>query len=119
MASSFLLLCLLRSLDGGVDAGVDFSVTPVVAPAYTPELSFFIVAGGVASGNGSRQAPRSSLAVVGVGALSDTPLPEVTKPLPAVGLGLRVRVQDRVTARFDFGVGRESFAFYFQFLEAF
>lgn len=117
MASSVLLLCLLRSLDGGVDAGVDFGVTPVVAPAYTPELSFFIVAGGVASGNGSRQAPRSSLAVVG--ALSGTPLPEVTKPLPAVGLGLRVRVQDRVTARFDFGVGRESFAFYFQFLEAF
>ena len=56
---------------------------------------------------------------VGVGALGDTPLPDVTKPLPSVGLGVRVRVQDRVTVRLDFGVGRESFAFYFQFLEAF
>jgi len=56
---------------------------------------------------------------VGVGALGETALPDVTKPLPAVGLGLRVRVQGRVTVRFDFGVGRESYAFYFQFLEAF
>ena len=56
---------------------------------------------------------------VGVGALGDTPLPDLTKPLPSVGLGVRVRVQDRVTVRLDFGVGRESFAFYFQFLEAF
>jgi outer membrane protein assembly factor BamA len=56
---------------------------------------------------------------LGVGALGETPLPDVTKPLPSVGVGLRVRVQDRVTVRFDFGVGRESYAFYFQFLEAF
>ncbi len=56
---------------------------------------------------------------VGVGALGETALPEVTKPLPSVGVGVRVRVQDRVTVRFDFGVGRESYAFYFQFLEAF
>ena len=56
---------------------------------------------------------------VGVGALGATALPDVTQPLPSVGLGVRVRVQDRVTVRFDFGVGRESYAFYFQFLEAF
>jgi hypothetical protein len=56
---------------------------------------------------------------VGVGALGSGFLPDVTQLLPAAGLGLRARVQDRVTLRFDFGVGRSSYAFYFQFLEAF
>jgi outer membrane protein assembly factor BamA len=56
---------------------------------------------------------------VGLGALGHDALPNFTQLLPAVGVGLRVRVQDRVTVRLDFGLGRESFAFYFQFLEAF
>lgn len=56
---------------------------------------------------------------VGVGALGSSFLPEVLNPLPAAGLGIRVVVQDRVTVRFDFGLGRSSYAFYFQFLEAF
>lgn len=68
--SPVLLLCLLAApLDGGVepgpaDAGVDLMLVPVVAPAYSPELSFFIVAGGVATWNGGPNVPRSSVAVV-------------------------------------------------------
>lgn len=56
---------------------------------------------------------------VGVGALGSTALPDVTELLPAVGVGVRIALQDRVTVRFDFGLGRGSYAFYFQFLEAF
>ena len=58
---------------------------------------------------------------VGLGALGPGLLPDFTPAhlLPSVGVGLRVRVQDRVTLRLDFGVGRGSYAFYFQFLEAF
>ena len=56
---------------------------------------------------------------VGVGAMGSTFFPDVTQLLPSAGIGLRVRVQDRVTLRLDFGVGRGSYAFYFQFLEAF
>jgi outer membrane protein assembly factor BamA len=55
----------------------------------------------------------------GVGAVGPGLVPDVTNPLPSVGLGLRVMAQDRLTVRLDFGVGRESYAFYFQFLEAF
>jgi outer membrane protein assembly factor BamA len=55
----------------------------------------------------------------GVGALGSTPLPDFSAVLPAAGVGLRVLIQDRVTLRLDFGVGRGSTAFYFQFLEAF
>ena len=56
---------------------------------------------------------------VGVGVMGDDALPNFTQPLPAVGVGLRIRLQDRTNVRIDFGIGRESFAFYFQFLEAF
>jgi outer membrane protein assembly factor BamA len=58
---------------------------------------------------------------LGVGALGSGLLPDYTPMnlLPSVGVGLRVRVQDRVTLRLDFGIGRGSYAFYFQFLEAF
>lgn len=55
----------------------------------------------------------------GVGALGSTPLPDFSAVLPAAGVGLRILIQDRVTLRLDFGVGRGSTAFYFQFLEAF
>ena len=58
---------------------------------------------------------------VGVGAMGPGLVPDFTPSqlLPSAGVGLRVRVQDRVTLRLDFGVGRGSYAFYFQFLEAF
>lgn len=55
----------------------------------------------------------------GVGAVGPSLLPDLTRPLPAVGVGLRFAAQDRLTVRLDFGIGRESTAFYFQFLEAF
>jgi outer membrane protein assembly factor BamA len=56
---------------------------------------------------------------VGAGALSSTLLPDFTEPLPSVGVGLRVELLKRVTVRLDVGFGRESRAFYFNFLEAF
>ncbi len=58
---------------------------------------------------------------VGLGALGPGLVPDFTpeKLLPSAGAGVRVRVMDRVTLRLDYGVGRGSQAFYFQFLEAF
>ncbi len=56
---------------------------------------------------------------VGVGAMGHGVLPNFLQLLPAIGVGLRVRLQDRANVRIDFGIGRDSFAFYFQFLEAF
>jgi len=55
----------------------------------------------------------------GVGALSQTALPDFTSVLPSLGVGLRVELIRRVTVRLDFGFGRESRAVYFNFLEAF
>lgn len=56
---------------------------------------------------------------LGVGALGEGPVPDVTRLLPAAGLGLRFDVQKRITLRLDVGFGREARAVYFNFLEAF
>ncbi len=56
---------------------------------------------------------------VGLGALSSTMLPDLREPLPAAGVGLRLELLRRVTLRLDLGIGRESRAVYFNFLEAF
>lgn len=55
----------------------------------------------------------------GVGALSATAWPDFSQLLPALGAGLRVELMKRVTVRLDVGVGRDSRAIYFNFLEAF
>ena len=44
---------------------------------------------------------------------------EMTNWLPNAGVGLRFEVQKRMNARFDFGVGDDSAAFYISFNEAF
>lgn len=44
---------------------------------------------------------------------------EMTNWLPNAGIGLRFEVQKRMNARFDFGVGDDSSAFYISFNEAF
>lgn len=56
---------------------------------------------------------------LGVGAMSQTLLPDFSSVLPCAGLGLRVELLRRVTVRLDVGFGRESRAVYFNFLEAF
>lgn len=55
----------------------------------------------------------------GVGVLGSTALPDFSQLLPSLGAGLRIELMRRVTVRVDFGVGRDSRAFYFNFLEAF
>ena len=44
---------------------------------------------------------------------------EMTNWLPNAGVGLRFEVQKRMNARFDFGVGNDTSAFYISFNEAF
>jgi len=39
--------------------------------------------------------------------------------MPNFGVGYRFEVQPRMNVRFDFGVGRDNFGFYFNFTEAF
>ncbi|MFZ5443452.1 MAG: BamA/TamA family outer membrane protein [Myxococcota bacterium] len=55
----------------------------------------------------------------GVGALSSTVVPDFSELLPSLGGGLRVELLKRVTVRLDVGVGRDSRAVYFNFVEAF
>lgn len=59
------------------------------------------------------------VAWVGAGALGGDALPDVTRPVPAVGLGYRLHLFDRITLRLDVGFGDRSRAVYFNFLEAF
>jgi hypothetical protein len=44
---------------------------------------------------------------------------EMTNWLPNAGVGIRFEVQERMNARFDFGVGDDTNAFYISFNEAF
>ena len=56
---------------------------------------------------------------VGAGALGPDGWPDLTRLLPAAGVGLRVELQRRVTVRLDVGFGRASNGVYLNFLEAF
>jgi hypothetical protein len=55
---------------------------------------------------------------VATGSVADV-YSEMTNWLPNAGVGLRFEVQKRMNARFDFGVGDDSAAFYISFNEAF
>ena len=55
---------------------------------------------------------------VGVGTLGET-VGEFDKWLPNFGLGFRFEVQPRMNLRIDFGFGKETTGFYFNFNEAF
>ena len=55
---------------------------------------------------------------VGTGTLDET-VTEFDKWLPNFGLGYRFEVQPRMNLRVDFGFGKESTGFYFNFNEAF
>lgn len=54
----------------------------------------------------------------GLGAIG-MDMSEYTNWLPNLGLGYRLEVQPRMNLRVDFGFGRDSFGFYFNFTEAF
>ncbi|MGL1886431.1 MAG: BamA/TamA family outer membrane protein [Reichenbachiella sp.] len=58
------------------------------------------------------------IAWTGVGSMG-TDITELEKMLPSVGLGYRLEVQPRMNLRLDFGFGRETYGFYFNFNEAF
>jgi hypothetical protein len=45
--------------------------------------------------------------------------PSFSNWLPNAGVGLRFEVQKRMNARFDFGIGDDTSAFYISFNEAF
>ena len=55
---------------------------------------------------------------LGGGTLGKT-IVEFEKWLPSAGIGYRFEIQPRMNLRLDFGFGRESNAFYFNFNEAF
>ncbi len=52
------------------------------------------------------------------GSIGNTPV-DLVHWLPNLGVGYRLEVQPRMNIRLDFGVGKESYGFYFNFNEAF
>ncbi|WNJ16740.1 BamA/TamA family outer membrane protein [Pontibacter sp. G13] len=70
---------------------------------------------------GKELSPHGAVGWVGLGSVFDikkTSLDELGL-LPNAGIGYRLAVQPRMNIRLDFGVGRDSFGFYFNFHEAF
>lgn len=55
---------------------------------------------------------------VATGSIADT-FGDMTNWLPNAGVGLRFEIQKRMNARFDFGIGNDTAAFYISFNEAF
>ena len=91
-----------------IDSG-KLMITLLAGPAYTPEL------GSTIAGNISRH---GAILWTGAGSVGTT-AKDFQSWLPNFGIGYRLTVQPRMNLRLDYGFGRESSGFYFNFNEAF
>ncbi len=73
------------------------------------------------SQNDGELSKQGFVAWLGAGTIFNTQTPKdyTNRWLPNIGVGYRLEVQPRMTIRFDFGVGRETTGFYFNFNQAF